>query len=85
MRTKTVPNINSRRAEIIAKGFITRKDLEVFIPCSYTKATKAYNDICHKLILEGKHVSEFGLPPDIVLKYFSLSEEKIRKYASEGY
>lgn len=85
MRTKSIPQINSRRAEIIAKGFITRKDLETFIPCSYHKAVKTYNDICHQLILEGKTISEFGLPPDTVLKYFSLNEDKIRKYASEGY
>ena len=86
MKNIKVPDdLNQRRIRIISKGYISRKDLSEFIPAGKKKSDRIYNDIVHQAELEGFIVSEVGLSVDRVLNYFHLDENKIRRYAKEGY
>lgn len=86
MKSIKVPDdLNQRRIRIISKGYISRKDLSEFIPAGKKKSDRIYNDIAHQAELEGFIVSEVGLSVDRVLNYFHLDENKIRRYAKEGY
>ena len=74
-------NLNKVRLNIVLKGFITKKDIENFIPCGYQKAKKVYTEIEQQLALENKKISPFGIHIDSFLKYIGLSEKQIRQYA----
>lgn len=81
---KHIENVNQRRLQLAAKGYLTTTDLETYCQCSYGKAKKVYEIISSQVEAEGKVVSIFGITPERVNAYMGLTEKKIRAYAEQG-
>ena len=75
--------LNRDRLNIIRKGYISKRDLQTFIPCGYNKANKLYEHLEKTVLMDGKTVGMFGLDPKRVLDYLNMTEAQIRKYAME--
>ena len=71
--------INQKRLEIIEKGYVSRRDICEFIPCSYNKARKIWNTITSNIHKEGfEQIDDNIMLAGRLLNYLGLSEEKIK-------
>ena len=71
--------INQKRLEIIEKGYVSRRDICEFVPCSYNKARKIWNLITSNIEKEGfERIDDNIMLANRLLQYLGLSEEKIK-------
>lgn len=75
--------LNTRREEIIMKGFCTPKEIMDFIPCGRKCADEIYAAINEEIKSKGKNPLLFGVPVKKVLDYLGMTESQISKYAAK--
>lgn len=73
--------INSRRLELIRKGYVNRKELAEFLDVGKTKAAAVYEEIAHGIAKQDKTVDMLGVRTCRVLEFMGLTEDDIRRFA----
>jgi hypothetical protein len=84
MRKVKVENINAKRLDLAAKGYLTPADLQIYCQCGYKRAKDLYRILVEETEAEGKRVSVFGINPDRVNNYLGITEQSIKAYAAQG-
>lgn len=64
------------------KGYVTRRDICEFVPCSYNKSRKIFDTITQEIEKEGyERIDDNILLARRLLDFLGLSEESIKKLA----
>lgn len=71
-------NINTRRLEILKKGYLTPGDIKAFVPCGNGKAGDIYRAIRAQIEAEGLENHSRVILAGRILDYMGLSMESIK-------
>lgn len=85
MRQVSTKSINTRRLEIMAKGYVKRSESGDYIGICSKDGRKQFDILKHKLEADGINVSPFGISVDEFNKYIGISRDEIIKFAELGY
>ena len=74
-------NINIKREELIQKGYLTRKEIMIFVPCGGNTASKIYQTIREEVKMEGLENCQNVILAKRMLDFMGLTAESIHAAA----
>ncbi len=81
MCKKNIQNLNIKRFELIKKGFLTKGEIQEFVPCGYNKACAIYNEIRNTVKKEGYENLADVVLAKRVLDILGMTAAEVRKNA----
>ena len=73
--------LNTRRLQMIRKGYVNKKELGQFLGVGKSKASKIFNQIVREIENSGRYVDSLGIRVTYALDYLGFTEEDIRRFA----
>lgn len=70
-------NINTTRLSLIRKGYLTRNDIQAFVPCGKDRAAVIYKEIRKQIKAEGLENHSRVILAKRILSYLGLTMESI--------
>lgn len=73
--------LNQKRMGLLAKGYLDKSDIKVFVPCGNVKAREIYNSIRNQVTSEGLENLREVILAKRILKFMGLTTESIKAAA----